>query len=248
MERFLLNDVDISRKLSAFADRHVERRDFLAIDSGQIFNRLTVGNTVNIHICYKKHSRKMILLAQFPGFLRTCLYTGFSGNDDDGPVGNTQCLFHFAYEIKITGCVQNIDLVIIPFNRNQRSSDRNLSLLLFLCEVTDCSSVFDFPHSRSQTAQISHSLCQSCLACAAVSEDYDVSDFVSCVNFHTLQPPIQLLIFPCFFISGRQNLMYILTNCRSIYKLYLCKRNKRGSIPAASPIIDARKHIILRQY
>ena len=119
LERLLLNDIDIADKLAVFTDRHIEGSNLLAIQSRQILNHLAIGNLIDVHIRYKEHSRKMILLADLPRLFGSCLDSGLCADHDDGTVGHRNRFFYFSDKIKVSGGIQNVQLIVIPLNRDQ---------------------------------------------------------------------------------------------------------------------------------
>ena len=217
LERLLLNDIDIADKLAVFTDRHIERSDLLAIQSRQILNHLAIGNLIDIHIRYKEHSRKMILLADLPCLFGSCLDSGLRADHDDGTVGHRNRFFYFSDKIKVSGGIQNVQLIVIPLNRDQRSMNGNFTLLLLLGKIADGASILNLSQSRCQTTKVCHRLDQCCLSAASVSKDYDVADLVSCINFHVgiLQYVIEFTGFIFHFPAGSRN---ILTNIGFYHK------------------------------
>ncbi len=184
LEGLLLNDIHVACKLSVLTDGHVERSNLLAVQGGQILYNVTIRNLIDIHICYKEHARQMIFLTDFPCLLGSGLNAGLGADNDDRTVCNRNGLFHLTDKIKISGSIQNVELVIIPLNRNHRGVNRNLTLLFLLGKIADSRTILDLPQSGRQTAEICHCLNKSSLAAAAMSQDHNVTDFVGCVNFH----------------------------------------------------------------
>ena len=63
-------------------------------------------------------------------------------------------------KIEISGCIENIDLGLVPDDRNDRSVDGDFTFDLLLVEITDCISVFHSAESGSDSGEIRHSFCQ----------------------------------------------------------------------------------------
>ena len=180
----LLDHADTAGGLVAFVDREVERNDLGSVQLGQSFDGAAIVGVVQVHVGDIDHSGQIIFVAEIPCALGTYFDAGLAGNNDDGCIRNADSLFHFADKIEISGCVQNVDLAVLPFYRDQGSLDRETSLLLLLRVIGDGVSILDLTHSGCYACQMAHSLCQSCLTCSAVTEQNDISDFISCVNFH----------------------------------------------------------------
>ena len=85
----------------------------------RIFNNLTEAGIIHIHLSNIDHTRKIILITEFPCFLGSYLHTGFSGNNDNSCIGCADCFFHFSDKIKISRRIKDINLCFFPFNRNQ---------------------------------------------------------------------------------------------------------------------------------
>ena len=180
----LLDDADTACGLVAFMNGKVERNDLGTVELCQSFNGTAIVCVIEIHIRDIDHSGQIVFFTEIPCALSTDFHAGLAGDNDDCSIRYADRLFHFTDKIEISGCVQNVDLAVLPFYRNQRCLDGETSLLLFLCEIGDGVSVFDLAHSVCNTCQMAHGLCQSCLTCSTVSEQNDISDFISCVNFH----------------------------------------------------------------
>ena len=112
------------------------RRNLLTISDSQIFHNLAETCVVHIHLCHIDHTRQVVLVTKLPRFFCTNLYTGFSGNHDNCRICCTHCFFYFADKIKISRCIQNIDLCLFPLDRDQARADRESALLLFFIKIT----------------------------------------------------------------------------------------------------------------
>ena len=58
----LFYNIYIAHKLSVFTDREMKRRDLFAVKLCQLFHDLTIADIINIHFCYKEHTRKIVFL------------------------------------------------------------------------------------------------------------------------------------------------------------------------------------------
>ena len=137
----LLDDIDIADELSVFTDRDLQGADTAAELSVQLDAQLTEGSIVIIHVGNENDAGQMVLLAKLPRSAGTRLNTGLAVDDDHRSIGNTDSLFDLAYKVKVTRCIQKVDLDIalftLEFDRNNRGGQRELTLLLLLVKVTD---------------------------------------------------------------------------------------------------------------
>ena len=134
----------------------MERCDLFTIKLCQIFHNLFIGSLIHIHIGYIYHTRQMILFAELPRFQCTDFHTCLSGNNNDRCVCSGNRFFHLAYKIKIAGCIQQIDLTAIPFDRNTGGRYGKMPFLFFFSIITDRITVRYLPHTGCDTAKICH--------------------------------------------------------------------------------------------
>ena len=182
---FLTDDIDITDKLLILTDGQIERSHLLAIRSCHILYDLSEGRIVNIHIGNIDDSGQFVFLTKLPGLDGADFDACFTVDYDNCRTGCTDCLLNLTYKVKISGCINDIDLVTVPLNRNNGGIDGKLALLLFLAVIADGISIGNLTHSGCHSGQISHCLNQAGLSASAVSEQYHITNFVSCVNFHS---------------------------------------------------------------
>ena len=99
------------------------RSNLLAVAGSQILYHLTETCVIHIHLCYIYHSRKIILIAQFPCLLCADLYAGLAGYHDNRCICCADCFFHFTDKIEISRCIENVDLRFLPLDRDQACAD-----------------------------------------------------------------------------------------------------------------------------
>ncbi len=134
----------------------MKRRDLFAVKLCQIFHDLLKGSLIHIHIGYIYHTRQMIFLAEFPCFQRTDLHASFSGNNNDRCICSGNRFFDFSHKIKIAGGIQQIDLAVIPFDRDAGGRYGKMPFLFFFSVVTDSIAVRYLPHTGCNTAKVCH--------------------------------------------------------------------------------------------
>ena len=114
----LFHNVYIACKFTVLTNREMKRRDLLAVKLCQFFYNFTITDVIHIHIRYKEHTRKFIFFAQIPCLLGSHLNPGFTGNNNNCCICCADSLFYFAYKVKIAGSIKNINLHLIPWNRD----------------------------------------------------------------------------------------------------------------------------------
>ena len=140
----LLHNVYISHKLAVLTNWEMKRSNLLAVKLSKLIYYLTIADIVHVHIGNENHTRKFVLLAQIPCLLGTNLYAGFTRYYDDCCVCSADSFLDLSYEIKISGSVQNVYLVLLPRDRNHRCSNGKVSFDLFFIIITDSVAVFHF--------------------------------------------------------------------------------------------------------
>ena len=163
----------------------MKRCNFLSVKSLQIFHYLTVTCIVNIHICHKDHTWKMIFFTDFPGAPRACLDSRFSGNNDNCCIRCGNCLFDFPDKIKIAWGIQNINFAVFPRDRDHRSMDRKLAFRLLLIKITDGIFICDRPHTCRQTCQICHGFHQGSFAASSMPQENHITNSVCRIYVHS---------------------------------------------------------------
>ena len=115
----LFHNIDIADEFAVLTNGEMKGRDLLAVKFGKLLHNLAVADVVHIHIRYKEHTGEFIFLAEFPCLLCSHLHAGLAGNHDDRGVRRADSLFHFAYKVKVSRCVKNVNLHLIPRNRKK---------------------------------------------------------------------------------------------------------------------------------
>ena len=119
----LLDDADTACGLVAFMNGKVERNDLGTVELGEGIDRPAIVCIIQIHIGDIDHPGQVIFFAEFPCALRTDFDTGLTGDNDDGGTRHADRFFHFSDEIEISGGIKDIDLAVLPFNRDQGRLD-----------------------------------------------------------------------------------------------------------------------------
>ena len=115
----LLDDADTADSLVAFVDREMEGNDLGAVKIGESLNGPVIVGVIEIHIGDIDHSGKIVFLTEIPCALCTDFDACLTGDNDDSCICNADSFLHFTDEIEISGRVENIDLAVLPLDRNQ---------------------------------------------------------------------------------------------------------------------------------
>ena len=98
---------------------------------------------IHIHLRYKEHSRQLVFLTQFPCLFGAHFHAGLPGYNDDCRIRSCHSFLSLTHKIKIARRIENVDLIILPLNGNNRCGDGKLSLDLFFIIITDGIAICD---------------------------------------------------------------------------------------------------------
>jgi len=110
-----------------------------------------------------------------PSKLGSDFNTRLCVNTDECAVSNAERLVYFAYEVEVTGGIENVDLHILPSDRSKRCGNGEASLYLFGIIVTYGVTVSSLTETVGSAGEIEHSLSDGGLTAAAMSEQSYVS-------------------------------------------------------------------------
>ena len=119
----LFDNADAADGLLAFVHGEMEGNDLGTVELGEGIDRPAIVCIIQIHIGDIDHPGQVIFFAEFPCALRTDFDTGLTGDNDDGGIRHADRFFHFSDEIEISGGIKDIDLAVLPFNRDQGRLD-----------------------------------------------------------------------------------------------------------------------------
>ena len=114
------------------------------------------------------------------------------GQADQTRVGNAQGLHDLTGKVEVAGVIENVDLALVIFHRNDRRRDGILALLLFVVEVGNGRAVRALAQTGDRLGRKEHALAQRGLAVAAVTQQADVANVIGSIAhsqiFSFLQP------------------------------------------------------------
>ena len=148
----------------------MKRCHLLAVQVGHIFHYLTKRSVIHVHVGNIDETGQLVFFAKLPCLLRADFNARLAVNYYDGCSCGTDCLFHFSHEIKITRCINNIDLVSFPLNGDHGGTDREMTFLFFFTVIAEGIAVIYLAHTGGDTGQISKGFCKTGLATASMAQ------------------------------------------------------------------------------
>ncbi len=133
---FHRQNADHAFEILLLAPRQLHRHQFDA--SRQCLHRLQRALEVGvlaIHLVNHYEARQFELVAVLPHQFGAHFHTGHRIHHDDGRVRHAQRRLHLAHKVGEARRVQNVDFVIVEFDRNEGSADGNLAALFLFVEV-----------------------------------------------------------------------------------------------------------------
>ena len=116
--RFADDAVDHAGRIAvALEDRHHDRADRNAELLLQLMQRGIVIRVLLVDLGDIEHARHGTRLAALPSLFRPHARTGLASGDDQSGFGYAQRAVYFAFKIKETRGIKQIDLAAVPFNR-----------------------------------------------------------------------------------------------------------------------------------
>ena len=112
----------------------------------------------------------------------------FAGNDDDGAARGADALAHAAGKVKQTRRVQQIDLDILPLDRQNGGGHGRLAADLLGIKITDRIAVRDTSETVGLTGKIKGGFSQRRFARAGMTHQGDIADVFGIIRFHRKLP------------------------------------------------------------
>ncbi len=184
--RFILQHIDVNIGLAAAYVRNDDRTDGRAERSLQALKHLVKVSAFIAEAVHEKDFGKLSGLRDRESFFRADAHAVFSGNRNQRGVG---CAHRFAYaagEIEQPGGVQQVDLIVFPFQRGNGGRHGTLPADLLRVEIGDGRPVAHPAQAVGSAGEVQHRFGQSRFARAAVAGQRNVQDVGSLVLFHQI--------------------------------------------------------------
>ncbi len=170
-----VDDIDIAFERAALDDGQLNRNhadaEFLVDLAHDLFKVCVVA----VELVDDDHTRLVRLLAHRHGLFRADDRAGDRAYDDQRAVGQRHRRGDLAVKVKKAGCVDDIDLGVLPFERREGNVDGNAACNLLGIKVGGRGTVFHFAEAVYQPGVEQHGLRQRSLPFAAMSENANIS-------------------------------------------------------------------------
>ena len=184
----LVEHVDDPAEIRFLAQRQFQRQDPFPDLGPEIVQDIVVISVFPIHFVHEDQPGQTCFFRQLPALFRPDLDPAGGADHDQHAVHRPEGPFHFRHEIRKPRGIDEVDLHIPPFHRCQGGADRNPSFDFFRFKVRSGLAVFHLAHPADGPAAVEQSFRQGSGACASMTYDCHVSDFITCILFHCTAP------------------------------------------------------------
>ena len=190
--RLLLDQIDQTNCLLALENREGERNDRSAEHLAQAVEDVEEVRMLLVELGDIEHCGKTGFCEVLPALFGADADAALRGQADQTRVGNAQGLHDLTGKVEVAGVIENVDLALVIFHRNDRRRDGILALLLFVVEVGNGRAVRALAQTGDRFGRKEHALAQRGLAVAAVTQQADVANVIGSIAhsqiFSFLQP------------------------------------------------------------
>src|SRR5690606_14461355 len=145
-----------------------------------------------VHLVDEADTRNLVLVRLPPNLLGLRLDTFLAVEDGDGTVEHTQRTLHLNSEVDVAGCVDDVDLVVVPEGGGSSRGNSDTPLLLLLHPVHRRRTLMSLTELVVDPGVEQDPLGGGGLTGVDVGHDADVSDLVEVCQHVTCH-----LMFPC---------------------------------------------------
>ncbi len=135
---------------------------------------LEIG-TDAVHFVHKTDTRHIEAVGLSPHCLRLWLNTSHGIKYNHAAIKHPQRALHLGREIDVSGCVNDVNLMVTPKAGCGSSGDRNTTLPLLLHPIHGSGAVMDFAHAMDLLGVKKDTFGCSCLTGINMSDDTDIS-------------------------------------------------------------------------
>ncbi len=159
-----IRDLDRNRIPVESADDHADRT-------------LKIGSDT-IHLVHKTETRDVVFGSLPPNRFGLRFNTSDTIEDSDTTIKHAQRTLHFSGKVNVTGCINDIDLMIGPFCGYGSRCNRDAAFT-FLIHIISCGCTFmNFAHAMHHTGIIENAFRDGSLSCVNMSNDADITHHV----------------------------------------------------------------------
>ncbi|GIW10783.1 MAG: hypothetical protein KatS3mg061_1840 [Dehalococcoidia bacterium] len=123
--RLLGDQVHHAGEALSLSQRHLERYAARAEHLAQLLDRACEVGIFAVQLVDEEEAGQVRRLGHLPVQLSANLDPRDRVDDEDGGIRHPQRFAHFAHEVGVAGCIEEVDLVITPLAGQQGEGDRN---------------------------------------------------------------------------------------------------------------------------
>ena len=177
----LFHQVRKSDNFALVNDRDLQRTNLYSEFSTKGVIYAAESRLVIIKAIDEESRRQMCFLCLLPGELCTDLNTAFAIHEDHSGICDTDALTHLPLEIKIAGCIQYVDLYVMPHNGSDGSLQRETAACLLGIVVRNCITGGNRAEPIRRFGDIQHCLGERCFPAPAMTKQDDIPNLF-CLN------------------------------------------------------------------
>ena len=170
------NQVDQAPELIPSAHREDDRHRVGAKLGLDLLDDAVEFRADPVHLVDEGDDRNIVLLRLQPDGPGLRLHAPHRAEERNGTVEHAERTLHLHREIHVPRRVNEIDLVILPFNRRRGRGDRDAALLLLLHPVHRRFALVDLPHAVNAAGEEEDPLANGGFAPIDVGHDPDISN------------------------------------------------------------------------
>ena len=141
-----------------------------------------------VHHVHDHQRGSSVFLHDLPHHLGTDLDSGIRTQQQDRAVRHAQRAVHVPHEVGVARCIEQVDLVSLPFELGKPKADRDLPVDFVGRMVEQCRAVGDATQTVRGLGEEQHGLGERCLADSVVGDKCDVADLSGGVLFQGAPP------------------------------------------------------------
>ncbi len=145
--RLARDQVHDAREVLLLPDRELNRHDGAAARLAKRGEGALEARALAVEAVEDDHPREAQLLRHAPGLLGLHHGPGDGVDDDERRVGDAQGRARVAHEVADPGCIDEVDLELVPLGIGEAGGERVLAGDFFLVEVRDGRAVVDLPEA-----------------------------------------------------------------------------------------------------
>ncbi len=205
-----LQHVDVDVGLSVLDERYDDGAHGRAEIRLQILEDLVEIGALVAQAVHEENFRQVPPVGRGGGLLGAHGHALFAGDRNQRRVGRAHGLAHAALKVEQARRIQQVYLVVFPFERSRRRRHRRFAPDFLRVEIADGRPVADLSQPGRGAGKVQHGLRKAGLPRAAVARERDVQDSVGRIFFHGKQ-----------LLSGLKTAAIKEYNCSTFFKIII---------------------------